>query len=584
MIESIETIRVEPYPDRPYEWVFARASYAVDPGDAGSARIADLSLVERDADGRVRFDGDMVFVRPTGRGNGRALLSVPNRGMTSMPFSGSGNLPGPATNRLGSGDGYLLDQGWTIAIPGWQWDVPAGFVGLRAPVLEVDPGWLRVDFRIEAPVAERYIGDGLPALDFLPTMRFATYPAIDPDETDAVLRVRQAQMGPHEVVPRSDWRFTSSTTIAVDGGFLPFRWYELVYRSTFAPVAGVGLLALRDTGSLLRQSADFVFAHGVSQCGRALREFLFEGLNVDESGDRVFDGVFAEIASARRGEFNRRYAQPGLLSPMMPEYGPPYDTTALLARQRSRGAVPRVMLANSSWEYWRGDGALVHQDPVTGDDLPEDPDARVHLISGTDHIGPAPAFKGMFPTANHVHGLDPAPVIRALFVQLQEWVVDNVQPAPSTVPRRSDGTAITREEALGSFPRAALPDPAFLPFTPEIDPSVLTWPLPVGSARVALVSALDALGNEVAGIRLPAVEAGVAVYTGWNPRRHIDGMPDVLYDLLGSRFEVAPGSPAPNRDDLRAAADRLVERRFLLPEDVAVALDSGLSELHTETP
>ena len=61
----------------------------------------------------------------------------------------------------------------------------------------------------------------------------------------------------------------------------------------------------------------------MSQRGRLLREFLFEGLNVDEQGEQVFDGVLPEIASARRGEFNRRYAQPGLLHPLMPEYGPP---------------------------------------------------------------------------------------------------------------------------------------------------------------------------------------------------------------------------------------------------------------------
>lgn len=69
-------------------------------------------------------------------------------------------------------------------------------------------------------------------------------------------------------------------------------------------------------------------------------------------------------------------------------HGPPYDTTSPLTRQRVRGGVPKVLLTNSSWEYRRGDGALVHQDPVTGADLPEDTDARVHLISGTDHLGP----------------------------------------------------------------------------------------------------------------------------------------------------------------------------------------------------
>jgi Alpha/beta hydrolase domain len=580
VIESIDVKRVEPYSDRPYEWVLASARYAVDPDDPGTERIADISLAPKDPDGKVRFEGDLVLVRPTSGGNGRALLSVPNRGMVSLPFSRSGLGLGPATAPAAVGDGYLLDHGWTIAVPGWQWDVPNGFVGLRPPVLDVEPGWLRSDFRIDAPVGEKYLGDGMPGLGSMPALRFTAYPAIA-DDPDAVLRVRVAQMGPSEVVPRAQWRFTSSTTIALDGGFLPARWYELTYRSTFAPIVGSGLLALREIGSWLRTSNDLVFAHGVSQCGRLLREFLFEGLNLDEHGKQVFDGVFVEIASARRGEFNRRYAQPGLLSPMMPEYGPPYDTESLLTRQRARGGVPRLMIANSSWEYWRGDGALVHQHPVTGADLPEDPDARVHLVSGTDHLGAASAFKSMFPTANPPHNLDPAPVLRALFVQLDDWVTQGTEPEPSTVPRRSDATAITREAALQSFGATGRPDPAFLPFTPEIDPDLVEWPLPVGPARVALVSALDENGNELAGIRLPAVETGVAAYTGWNPRRHIDGMPDVLYDLVGSRLENLSGRPTPGPEDLRAAAERLVERRFLLPEDVDWAVEAAQSELPT---
>ncbi len=579
MIETIEVLTTEPYPDRAYEWVFGRAHYAVDPADPGTSRVADLSLLPTDRDGKIRFEGDIAIVRPTRGGNGRAVVSVVNRGTAWPPLSGPGIAPTPAKSRLDPGDGYLLDHGWTLALPGWQWDVPANGLGLQAPVLTVEPGWLRTDFQVSAPTFEKVLGDGLPGPITSASSLFSSYPATDPDDQDAVLRVRLAQMGPSHVVPRSHWRFTSPTTVALEGEFQPARWYELMYRSTFAPVVGCGLLALRDAGSWLRHGAEFVFAHGVSQSGRALRQLLFEGLNLDEDGGQVFDGVFAEIASARRGEFNRRYAQPGLLAPMMPEYGPPYDTSSLLARQRERGGIPKIIFANSAWEYWRGDGALVHQDPVTGDDLPEDPDARVHLLSGTDHLGSSPAAKQFFPAANRVHNLDPSPVNRALFAQLVEWVVDAVEPSPSTVPRRADGTAVSREEALLAFPDAQRPDPAHLPYTPEIDPENVTWPLPTGAPRVALVSALDAYGNEAAGIRLPAVEAAVAVYSGWNPRRHIEGLPDVLCDLIGSRVERAPGSAPVTRRALRVCAERLVARRFLLPEDLESAVDAAMAEL-----
>ena len=581
MLESLEIRIAEPIENYKYEWISGLAHYAVDPDAPANARIADLGLAPRDRDGKVRFSGDVVLLRPADGGNGRAILSVPNRGMVRLPYSGSGIGPTGVRTAPSPGDGFLLDRGWTIALPGWQWDVPrdTGFVGLDAPVAEVEPGWLRSDFRVDAPSPERPVGDMMPSLGgAMPAFAFTSYPASRLDDPEAALRVRSAHMGPSQLIPRSQWRFTSATSIALDGGFQPFHWYELIYRSSFAPVTGAGLLALRDFGSHLRGDHDFVFASGVSQTGRVLREFLFEGLNVDEQGNQVFDGVLPEIASARRGEFNRRYAQPGLLHPLMPEYGPPWDTASLLARQRELGGVPKVVLTNSSWEYWRGDGALVHQDPVTGADLPEDPDARSYLISGTDHIGPAGEVKRMFPVGNPPHNLDPSLVVRALFVQLEQWVVDGVEPAPSAVPRQADGTAVSRASVLEAFPDAARPDVDDLPYTPDIDPDRVQWPLELGQPRIALVSAVDARGNEVAGIRLPAVQAGVAAYTGWNPRRHVDGLPDVLYDMVGSRLPARSAPAAPGEPELRAAARQLAGARFLLEEDVELAVRHALAD------
>ena len=582
MLESLEISRTEPMENYPYEWISGVAHYAVDPDAPANARIADLGLAPRDHDGKVRFSGDVVLLRPVDGGNRRALLSVPNRGGVRLPLSGAGILPGGVRTPPSPGDGYLLDHGWTIAIPGWQWDVPRdiGLAGFDAPVADVEPGWMRSDFWVETPLAERSVGDMLPLVgaSARPTVVFAPKPAIDTDQPEAAHRVRSAQLGPSQLIPRSQWRFTSPTSIALDGGFQPFHWYELIYRSAFAPVAGTGLLALRDFGAQLRSDADFVFADGISQCGRLLRQFLFEGLNVDEQGQQVFDGVLAEIASARRGEFNRRYAQPGLLHPPLPEYGPPYDSTSLLARQRALGGVPKVVLNNSSWEYWRGDGALVHQDPVTGADLPEDPDVRSYLICGTDHLGPTVEMKKAFPLGNPPHNLDSSLVVRALFAQLVDWVVDGIEPAPSAVPRQADGTAVSRASVLEAFPDAARPDVEALPYTPELDPDDATWPLKLGEPRVALVSAVDADGNEIAGVRLPAVATGVAAYTGWNPRHHIDGLPDVLYDLTGSRLPARSGRDAPSEQELREAAQRLAAARFLLEEDVDLAVQQALAE------
>ena len=53
----------------------------------------------------------------------------------------------------------------------------------------------------------------------------------------------------------------------------------MVYRTSRAPVAGCGLLAIRDVVSHLRADGiDHTFAYGVLQAGRLLRQYISDGL------------------------------------------------------------------------------------------------------------------------------------------------------------------------------------------------------------------------------------------------------------------------------------------------------------------
>jgi hypothetical protein len=575
----------------PYEWHTAVAAFAVDPEAAVNDGITDLSSAPRDPDGTVTFDADLRMLRPRNGGNGKLLLVVPNRGnLGGVPFSvdapflfGSGELPHP-------GDGLLLDAGWTIAWCGWQWDVlrGPGLLGLTAPEAAVEPGLMRLEFRPDALTLTHPLSDS--SLMFT----FADYPAANvdnpDDDPDVVLYERVAPDADPEPIARERWRFSDATTVMLEDGFQPFHWYTLIYRTARAPVTGTGLLAVRDAVSYLRDAHELTQAYGfgVSQSGRFLRQFLAEGRNLDEDGRIVFDGVFAHIAGARMGEFNHRYAQPSLTHPIGFSNLPPYDTSGLLATQRARGGAPKLILTNSAWEYWRGDGALVHADPATGADLPDDPDARVYLLRGTDHIGAMP-LKDAMPVANPVHALDPQPLLRALFIALDEWVSTGTAPPPSAVPRSDDATATSREAVLARFasvPGVLLPDPEALNVTRSIDlgegtaAGVGEWPLMLGERKPALVSDIDAGGNERAGIALPAVAVPVAAYTGWNPRRPVPGLPDVLYEFVGSRLPLLTGPVTAPRDDyeraVRAAAQELVERRLLLEIDVPRTVSEAL--------
>lgn len=574
MLESSE-LNSTPYRGDNYDWVAGRVGFAVDPDEPANAGIVDLDRTARHPDGLVRFSSDVRILRPRHGGNGRLLVVVPNRGLLGgVPFS-LGAVPAFApTEDPDPGDGFLLADGWTVAWCGWQWDVlpEPGRLGLEAPIADAGPGRMRIEFRPDTAQPSH------PLSDSSPFFRFRDYPPADPSEPGAELTVRTSPMGRRRSIPREAWRFVDDA-VHLDGGFQPFHWYELVYSCATAPVTGCGLLAVRDFTSWLRAGHDNAFAFGVSQSGRFLRQFLYEGLNAGEAGGAVFDGVFAHIAGARRGEFNQRFGQPSLTHPLAPGYGPPYDAAGLLARSRRARSAPKLFCTNSAWEYWRGDGALLHQDPDSGDDRPEDPDSRAYLLSGTDHFGPM-AMKDLFPAANPTHTLDPGPVLRALFTRLVAWVCESAEPPPSAVPRRADGTAVTREEVLSHFHQGWLPDPDHLPWTPDIDPDSSAWPLPLGRPAVALVSAVDSGGNEVAGIRLPAVAVPVAAYTGWNPRRPVEGLPSVLYEFLGSRLPLQDAKPIPGRADygreVREWAAVMVGKGFLLERDVALVVEEAM--------
>ena len=328
-------------------------------------------------------------------------------------------------------------------------------------------------------------------------------------------------------IPRETWRFTDETHVAVDGGFKPFHWYELVYRTSLAPVAGCGLLAIRDIVSHLRTDGiDHTFAYGVSQSGRLLRQFLSEGLNLDEAGMPVFDGVFSDFASAAT-----RRVQPPLRAAVGRADHRLRRTSArsrhadLLARQRELGGVPKTIFTNSASEYWHGDGALLHVDPFTGKDLPEDPDVRTYLIAGTDHFG---SSKLKECAARRQPGAPPGRHARESGTAgraggLGDAMASNRRPArcrgPATAPRSP------ARKCCPVFSHVAAPDLASLPYDAQCRPRTRRRsrhrPLAGAAGGVVRRPGVGGRrdGNEVAGIRLPAVAAPLAAYTGWNPSR-----------------------------------------------------------------
>ena len=285
------------------------------------------------------------------------------------------------------------------------------------------------------------------------------------------------------------------------------------------------------------------------------------------------------VAGARFGEFNHRFAQPSQGAWPTPSFGRvrPFTTADIMEGLEHP---PRCIFTNTAAEYWRGDASLAHLslparagDPAGGEDLPDPEGTRSYLFAGTQH-GPNHSAAAPTPTLDGIPGdggfvgaapscvLDYTPLLRAQLMNLVAWVEDGVEPPPSVHPRLSDGTAQDRADVLRSFPVVngfRTPAPERLWMTREIDLGpqqdigVGSYPPPEGDVIHCAVSALDADGNELGGVRLPDLEAPVGTHAGWNPRHAGTSAPEQIIPMTGSSFYLAPTAAERCADDGRAA-------------------------------
>lgn len=603
-----------------YEKLSGTIYFAVDPKNSSNRIIADLDKAPKNASGKVEFSSDFYMLKPKdlAHGNGTVLYEVSNRGTKGLLgfFNRASNTVDPKA-AADFGDGFLLDQGFTLLWVGWQFDAPSreGMLRVYVPSARDSNGMpiqgsVRSDFAPTAKTADVTLPD-------------ATYAVLDPKDSANALSVRNSVEGARRPIARDQWSFSADgKSIHMAAGFDANKIYELVYKSQDPPIAGLGPAGVRDAISKLKFSgADELsinpgglkraIAFGISQSGRFLRTYLYYGFNEDESHRRVFDGVMSHVAGSGRGSFDNRFALPSRTAGPFASFFYPVDIfpftdvaqldpetgkrDGLLTHHMKAQFMPKVMYTNSSHEYW-GRAASLYTTTIDGkEDAPMMSNVRAYMYTGGNHgIAAFPPTRTNGQQLNDP--LDYRWAARKLMVSLNRWIADGVEPPPSAYPHIGDGTLVTADKVkFPKIPTLTPPTAANIHKAYRVDygPEFTTKglisqePPKVGSAFPMLVPQVDADGNDIPGIRMPEIAFPLATYLGWNFMNERSGPTSELASLTGSFIPFAhtrgdrerTNDPRPSIEErykskdaylqsITSSANDLAAKGYILKEDI----------------
>jgi len=622
-----------------YERITGTFSGEVDPGDAKNAIIQDLSLAPLNANGKVDYSADFVLLKPKdmSKANGVLRYDAPNRG----------NIVGI--------DPYFASRGYVFLTAAWQGDVPAatGKLTLTVPVAKnADGSSITGTYRAELiPTASTANSLTLPGGAYNGAMQPYAPASLDNTLPGYTLTRRINEDDPREFIPASDWKFAKcdastpfpgtadGANVCLKNGFDGRYFYELVYVAKDPKVMALGFAAVRDVIAFFHNkpadaagAANPVFgaikntiASGVSQCGNFMKTFLHLGFNQDLDGKQVFDGVYAQIA-ARQTNLNMRFAIPGGGGGVRTDHtafgqggtrglDPGYvdavsgrSDGGILKRCDASKTCPKLFIGFSGTEFWDLQGSPLLTDAWGTVDLVQPANARIYFYASTHHLlglpTLAPAVAGSVYATNG--NLAATSVVRALYQDLEEWVVSGTTPPDSQVPKLADATLV--RPAQVQFP--AIPGVTYtglatsyplLDWGPQYKPQDETGiatqlpPAYLGRDYAILVPQVDADGNDIAGILSLDVASGLGTNTGWN----YNSKPGVidLAGLFGSYFpyaktaanRIAAGDPRPSLEErygnqagyvaaVTQAANDLVARRFMLQVDADAAIAAAAAD------
>ena len=567
----------------------------VDPADPRHRDIVNLDRAPLNAAGHVEYRATVEIYRPVDmtRWNRAIYHTVSNRG------------------GAGAAEPALLERGFAFVRVGWQGDLTPTDRNIAAflPVAMNADGSSIVGDALE----EFIFNDAEPR-----SRRSLTYAAASLDPGEATLTVRASQRASRATPADLRWSFVNATTIDISrpAGFDGGAIYELVYQAKDPIVMGLGFAAIRDAISFLRYAeADLAgqanplavdglprtaISLGISQSGRVLRDFLYQGFNADVSGRIVFDGMHPNIAGSRKSFTNYQFAQPGRWQKQHEDHVYPGDqfpftyttltdpitdrTDGLQEKCAVSNTCPKIVHSDGEAELWQARSSLVVTDP-RGHHIELPDNVRVYLLAGTQHGG-GPGVHATTPTHGLCQNLNNPLALGqtrlALSVALYEWVVHGTEPPPSRFPTVASG-------GLVAATAVRFPDLPGVTYSGSYNPLHLldhgTMPPTRGDAYTVLMARIDADGNMTDGVRHPNLAAPIGTHTGWNLRRRgfAEGEQCAgtgsFIPFAASRTErQATGDPRRSFEErypdqqayvqaVSEAADALVRDRLLLRDD-----------------
>ena len=596
--------------------------FTLDPDDPANAAITDIEYAPVNDAGLVEYAADFKLLVPSDEvANGGLLYNVNNRGGSRVPPEESLLHP-------------LSQRGFTYLVTGWINEITArpGRLRLHAPVVTDEDAPITGDVRYEVSVNAtdndvNIAGGG----------HLAYRPAAGALE-EATLTQRLYQEDPRIPSERQDFSLAGNEVedsnqveilLNVSGGLQPGYLYELIYEARDPVLAGAGLAGIRDIVSLMRYGGEgsgeltqfdlpeieHTVAWGISQSGRLLRQFVYDGFNADPDGRIVFDGVIPVIAGGGYGMFNNRFAMPTRTNGHHSNYLYPNDlfpftygestdpytgrSDGVLARARAAGTVPKIMHIQTTNEYWLRAGSLPHTNPQGTADAEIPDEVRFYTIGGSQHGSRdgivRPPSGGQLPDNPNMW----SPISESLIVAMYDWVAEGEEPPPSRYPKIADGTLVPSHvdgrinrrawnRLNGVNHPASMYKPRHVGYGPRWDSERIIDEHPDYSDHEyqALVPAVDSDNNDLpeSTILPPLTSVPLGTFVSWNMRAPSNGAEESMARLSGgyipfpanTAVAVQSRDPRSSRAGLytssddyltkyEQATDELIAEGYLLP-------------------